>query len=183
MADDKQDILSQALLEFQDELTTFGKVQKALKSAHDELIRAEREWEKLTKEQQQTALELVSSTKDAVAATHAVTNQTESLAGALIPLAKAIEQVNFPMRLDKIDLGISTQASTMATFHGAIDRGFNGLNEEIEKNGHFISAGFISIEEAFAASRKRDIWIIALLILNALALIYGIVFFFKLWPR
>jgi hypothetical protein len=153
MPDQQQDILTQALLKLQGELATFGKVQHALKTAHEQLTKAEQEWDKLTREQQQTAVELVGATKDAIAATHAVTTQAESLTGALIPLAKAIENVNFPVRLDKIDLAVSTQASTMASFQGTTDRGFSDLRAELEKSG------------------KRDVAMMALLIINASVLL------------
>jgi hypothetical protein len=159
MADQQQDILSQALLELQDELATFGKVQHALKNAHEQLTKAEQEWDKLTKEQQQTALELVGATNAAISATHAVTSQAESLTGALIPLARAIENVNFPLRLDKIDMAVSTQASTMASFQGTTERGFTDLRAEMEKG------------------RKRDIMITTLLIFNTAVLIVFAVLF------
>ncbi|MEI6166994.1 MAG: hypothetical protein WCS52_07345 [bacterium] len=178
MADEHKDVFSQALINLEQELAAFGSVQKALKGAHDELIKAEEEWAQLTKEQQQTAVELVSSTKDAIAATHAVTSQTEALAGALIPLAKAIEQVNFPMRLDKIDLGISTQASTMATFQGAIDRGFSSVCAEVDKNGKTMADGFTAVSESQVAARKRDVMMTALLVINTLILTGLGVFYF-----
>lgn len=159
MAEQDQDILSKALLELQDELVTFVKVQDALKIAHNKLTEAEQEWGKLTKEQQQTALELVAATKNAIAATHTVTSQAESLAGALIPLAKAIENVNFPVRLDKIDLAVSTQASMMSAFKGNTEHAFNDLHSTMEKG------------------RKRDVMITTLIIFNTgILIIFAVLF-------
>ncbi|MEI7482812.1 MAG: hypothetical protein WCK75_10750 [Elusimicrobiota bacterium] len=158
MPEKQQDVLTLALIDLEKELTSFGSLQNALKDAHQQLTEAEQKWASLTKEQQKTALDLVDATKKAIANTNQVTAQTESLTGALIPLAKAIEQVNFPLRLDKIDLGVSTQASTMAAFQGAIDRGFKDFRDEADK------------------SKKRDTKLTIILFLNTVGLLGFIVY-------
>jgi len=159
MAEQKQDILSQTLLRLELELDTFGTVQSSLKEAHEKLEDAKKEWDQLTKEQQQSALKLVDATQSAISTTNEVTTQAKSLTGALLPLAKAIENVNFPLRLDKIDMAVSTQASTLATFQGTTERGLNDLRVEIE------------------AAKKRDKMITILLMLNT-AVVIGLAILF-----
>ena len=79
------------------------------------------------------------------------------------------------MRLDKIDLGISTQASTMASFHGTIDRGFSGLSTKVSEMGDTVAESFGVLATAQKASKKRDVVMIVLMIVNVVAVI-GILF-------
>jgi hypothetical protein len=177
MAEQEQNLLSQSLLKLEEELTSFGEVHQALKAAHEQLIKAEHEWDRLTKEQQQTALELVGNTKAAIAATHAVTAQAETLARALLPLAKAIESVNFPMRLDKVDMAVSTQALALSSLQGTTERGFNDINGRIGKVDEFM-LGITGAVAAFrAAAAERHSKVVTLLIMNLLV-IAGVVAFF-----
>ncbi len=155
MPEQKQDILSQTLLRLEQELETFGNVQRSLKDAYDKLEQAKQEWDRLTKEQQQSALKLVDATQSAIDTTKEVSSQAKALTGALLPLAKAIENVNFPLRLDKIDMAASTQASTVATFQGTTERSFNDLRVEME------------------ASKKSAKGITMLQILNIIVLLIG----------
>jgi len=152
-----------------------GKLQKA----HDELETAKQKWTALTLEQQQTGQKLIDATNSAIAATQKVTVQAEAMTSALIPMAKAIEQVNFPLRLDKIDLGISTQASTMATFQGAIDRGFNGVKDELTGMRENATKEFGAVKSAQVDSRKMQIFIIVLLLFNLAAVGSLVAFFFR----
>jgi len=177
MVEQEQNILSLSLIKLQEELTTFSEVHGALKGAHEELIKAEQEWKQLTEEQQQTASQLVGATENAIVATNAVTVQAETMAGALIPLAKAIENVNFPLRLDKIDMAVSTQASTLAAVQGTTERHFNGLHDRIGKNDENMSSGFAVAKKTAEAARKMNIIIILLLILNLLLVAGGLALF------
>lgn len=141
MPEQKQDILTQSLLKLENELNTFGTIQSSLKEAHEKLEHAKKEWDTLTKEQQQSALRLVGATQSAIDTTNQVTVQAESITKALIPLAKAIENVNFPLRLDKIDMAVSTQASTMGTFQRTLETGIGDLRAEMveaKKQGKLI---------------------------------------------
>jgi len=133
MKADSQDVLTEALTQLQSELEQFDGVQKALKGAHERLMDAEKEWRSLTVEQQLTAADLVQATKAAIEATQAVTGQASALTAALIPLAKAVENVNFPLRLDKIDLAVTTHSSSLASFQTASNRRFDDL-ERADKN-------------------------------------------------
>ena len=178
MPDNQQDMLSQSLQRLENELTLFGTVQNALKEAREKLINAEKEWDRLTKEQQQSALQLVSATKSAINATNVVTSQSKELAESLIPLAKAIETVNFPMRLDKIDMAVSTQASTLASFQGVFERGFRDLHVEMEKGGKCVSDGFNSVNTAMGKASKRGIMITVLLVINTVIVIGLAVLFY-----
>lgn len=137
------DQLTEALERLKQELSAFGDVQEALKTAHDKLTRAEQEWENLTKEQQATAKELVAATKEAIAATKAVTDNSGKLTDALVPLAEAINEVNFPLRLDKIDLAVATQASHSAKL----------LNEigSVDEN---VAEGFSKVDANALATKK-----------------------------
>ncbi len=157
---DQQDILSQSLLKLEDELKSFGTVRSKLKEASEQLEKADIELKQLAGE-----------TKKAIVAVEAVTDQTVALSKALIPLAKAIEGVNFPLRLDKIDMAVSTQASTLATFQGTTERGINDLNNEVKRNGKSVLDGFASMGTAMGEASKRDLIIIGLLIFNALILL------------
>lgn len=129
MTADSQDVLTQALTKLQGELELFDGVQKALKGAHQRLVEAEKEWGALTTEQQRTAGELVQMTKAAIEATQAVTGQASALTSALIPLAKAVENVNFPLRLDKLDMAVTTQASTLSSFQAETNRRFDEIKQ------------------------------------------------------
>lgn len=171
MADNQQDILSQTLMRLEKELTSFGTIQNVLKEASEKLMHAEKEWEKLTREQQQSAIELVNATKSAINATDVVTTQTKELADSLIPLAKAIETVNFPLRLDKIDMAAATQASTLASLQGVTERGFSdnrGALQNIEKG---VTDGFCALSSAMTAASKRDTIISILLGINLAVLV------------
>lgn len=164
MTADSQDVLTQALTKLQGELEQFDGVQKALKGAHQRLVEAEQEWGALTAEQQRTAAELVKMTKAAIEATQAVTGQASALTSALIPLAKAVENVNFPLRLDKIDMAVTTQASTLASFQSAADRRFDELGRADQEAVKAIAA--------VQGRIGRFGWItVVLLLLNTAALI------------
>ncbi len=160
MPEEPQDVLTNSLLKLEEELTSFGTIQNALVNARKDLQKAEQEWERLTKEQQQSALTLVSATKSAIETTNLVVDQTKTLAASLIPLAKAIETVNFPLRLDKIDMGLSTQVSTLTSLQGKIEREFNEAKDE------------------FHASKKRDWIIIGLIAVNTMVVTALTVFTF-----
>ena len=127
MTADSQDALTQALTRLEGELEQFDGVQKALKDAHQRLIEAKQEWSLLTAEKQRNAIELVETAKATIKVTEDLTGQTSALTCALIPLAKAIESVNFPLRLDKIDMVVTTQLSTLVSFQAATDRKFDEL--------------------------------------------------------
>lgn len=175
MPEQDQDILSKSLLRLQEELTSFGKVHGALKTAHEELIKAELEWKDLTVKQQLTAQDLVGATKAAIAATHAVTLQAETLAGALLPLAKAIENVNFPLRLDKIDMAVSTQASMVSSLQATTERNLTNLQDRIAKADDTMSHGFAAMKASADIAGKKHKTIIELLILTMLLVVGGIV--------
>jgi hypothetical protein len=165
MPEEPQDILTISLLKLEEELTTFGKFQNALVNAREDLKKAEQEWATLTKEQQQSALTLVNATKTAIETTNLVVAQTKSLTETLIPLARAIETVNFPLRLDKIDMAVATQASTLSSFQTKTERGLNETQDELKRHGTEILNVNSNIEE----SKKRDWLIIGLLILNTIS--------------
>lgn len=129
MTTDSQNVLTQALTKLQDELEQFDGVQKALKGAHQRLVEAEKEWGALTAEQQRTATELVKMTQSAIEATQAVTGQASALTSALIPLAKAVENVNFPLRLDKLDMAVTTQSSALSSFQAEANRRFDEIKQ------------------------------------------------------
>lgn len=175
MSAQEQNILSDSLVKLQEELNTFSTVHHELKTAREKLIEAEQEWEKLTLEQQQTAQQLVGATRRAIDATQAVTSQAESLTGALIPLAKAIENVNFPMRLDKIDLAVSMQAATYATLQAITERNFSSLQERATKNEDCV----LTLVKQGASTRKRQLVIITLSILILFGLIGAVICFVK----
>jgi hypothetical protein len=158
MPEEPQDILTNSLLKLEEELTSFGKFQNALVNARDDLKKAEQEWTTLTKEQQQSALILVNATKTAIETTNLVVVQTKTLTESLIPLAKAIETVNFPLRLDKIDMAVATQASTLSSFQTKTER---ELNEMLD--------GFSVVTAEIEKAKKRDWIIIGLLVMNALS--------------
>lgn len=158
MPEEPQDLLTNSLLKLEEELTSFGKFQNALVNARNDLQKAEKEWTALTKEQQQSALTLVNATKTAIETTNLVVAQTKTLTESLIPLAKAIETVNFPLRLDKIDMAVATQASTLSSFQTKTER---ELNEMLDS----FSVVTAEIEKA----KKRDWIIIGLLVMNALS--------------
>lgn len=179
MADNQQDILSQALMRLEKELTSFGTVQNALKEAREKLVHAEKEWEKLTREQQQSAIELVSATKSAINATNIVTTQTKELADSLIPLAKAIETVNFPLRLDKIDMASATQASTTAALQGTTERGFDNVHDEIKHISSDMSGGFNILLSSMTKANKWNIVTITLLSINSIVLIVLLILVFS----
>jgi hypothetical protein len=170
MPEQEQDILTQSLLKLEEELGAFGAVHHKLKEAHDQLSQAEIEWQRLTKEQQQTALELVGATKHAIAATHAVTAQAETLAGALLPLAKAIENVNFPMRLDKVDMAVSTQALAISSLQATSERGFAGINDRLGRADERLSA-------LMTAAKTRHRVVVGLVILNLIIVAGGVVLY------
>lgn len=174
MPEQEQNILSESLLRLEEELTSFGAVQMALKNAHEQLIKAKKEWNRLTKEQQQTAEELVGNTKDAIAATHAVTAQAGKLANALLPLAKAIESVNFPMRLDKVDMAVSTQASLLSSLQGTTERGLSVIHERIGKVDEAVAEGAAAAKVSADTAGKRHTTAIILLIVNLLFALGGV---------
>lgn len=130
MTADSQDVLTQALTKLQAELEQFDGVQKALEGAHQLLVEAEKELGARTAEQQRTAAELVKMTRAAIEATQAVTGQASALTSALIPLAKAVENVNFPLRLDKLDMAVTTQSSALSSFQAEANRRFDEIKQE-----------------------------------------------------
>ena len=161
---EKQDILTKALVQLQGELEQFEGVQKALKSAYQRLFEAEKEWGSMTADQQRTAADLVQATKAAIKATLVVTGQASALTTALVPLAKAVENVNFPLRLDKIDMAVTTQSSALASFQAAADRRFDELGQA---DNHAV-AGI----EAVKSRVVRFGWFtVAMIFLNTSALI------------
>jgi hypothetical protein len=133
MTDKQQDTLIENLSKLQEELDSFGKVRDVLKDANEHLTNAMQEWDKLTKEQQQTTLELAEATKGAITGLNSATSKTELLIDILHPLAKAIHDVNFPGRLDKIDMAVSTQTLTMVSFQEVTGRSFTVLQSKMEK--------------------------------------------------
>jgi hypothetical protein len=132
MSDNEQDSLSRALLRLEQELMLFGTVRNALKEAHEKLTTAGQEWEKVSREQQQSVSDLVNASQVALHAANVATAQTKALTEVVMPLAKAIDAVNFPLRLDKIDMVCATQASTLSALQGNADRNFTGLRGEIQ---------------------------------------------------
>jgi len=158
MPEEPQDLLTNSLLKLEEELTSFGKFQNALVNARNDLQKAEKEWTALTKDQQQSALTLVNATKTAIETTNLVVAQTKTLTESLIPLAKAIETVNFPLRLDKIDMAVATQASTLSSFQTKTER---ELNEMLDS--------FSLVTAEIEKTKKRDWIIIGLLVLNLLS--------------
>jgi DNA repair exonuclease SbcCD ATPase subunit len=137
MTTDSQGVLTEALTQLQSELEQFDGMQKALKGAKQRLDEAEKEWASLTQEQQLTAAELIKATKDAIEATKAVTGQASVLTAALLPLAKAVENVDFPRRLDKIDMAVATQSSALMSFQATADRRFDVLDAIHARVGRF----------------------------------------------
>lgn len=168
MSNNDIDVLNATLIELEQELTSFGDLQARLKQAYDKLSSAEQEWSKMTEEQRESAFKLVEQTKLAIAATQAVAIEAQTMTKALVPLVKAIENVNFPNRLDKIDLTLTTQASTMANFQGATSQGFTDLRLVGETNNETAKAILSEVKQVRSASAKREI---AILVLAALALI------------
>jgi chromosome segregation ATPase len=140
MSADEQDVLTQALTRLQGELEQFDGVQKALKGAHQRLVEAEQEWGALTAEQQRMAAELVKMTKAAIEATQAVTERASALTSALIPLAKAIENVNFPLRLDKLDMAVTTHASALSSLQNQVDRRFDEIKQVDDRTAAVIAS-------------------------------------------
>jgi|GEM_PF-4162276 len=154
---DQQDVLSNALLKLEDELKTFGSVSKKLKNAEEQLDGAQIELKQLAGE-----------TKKAIVAVEDVTKQTANLSKTLIPLAKAIEGVNFPLRLDKIDMAVSTQASTTSSLQVTVERGMSNLNASlVTVNNNFVEA-CNSLNVKAIEARKLSITILVLLVINLL---------------
>ncbi len=137
MTTDSQDELTKALTHLQSELEQFDGMQKALKGAKQQLEEAAAEWGSLTLEQQRTAADLIKATKTAIEATEAVTEQASELTAALLPLAKAVENVDFPRRLDKIDMAVTTQSSALMSFQATADRRFDVLDAIHARVGRF----------------------------------------------
>ena len=197
MANDKMDILNKTLLGLESELESFGKTKDALSTAHNELSTAreelisrtkelqekwikeqakwatttknqQTEWMKLIQEQQENAGKLVKTNEDSIVITKSVTVQAQRLAESLIPLAKAIEGVNFPLRLDKIDMAVSTQASTTASIQGAVERGFGNLHSSMESVNKNVVEASNTLNSKMDEARKLNITMIVLLVINLL---------------
>lgn len=124
-----QEVLTQALAKLQSELEQFDGIQKALKKAEQRLVEADQEWRKNTAEQQRAVTDLARMTKTAIEGSQVATQQSSKLASSLIQLAKAIENVNFPMRLDKIDIAVTTQFSSITSFQSEANRRFDEIQQ------------------------------------------------------
>lgn len=172
MTADSQDVLTQALTKLQGELEQFDGVQKALKGAHQRLVEAEKEWGALTAEQQRTAAELVKMTRAAIEATQAVTGQASALTSALVPLAKAVENVNFPLRLDKIDMAVTTQASSLSSFQAEANRRF----DEIKRTDERMDAAIASTRRTVARFGWAAISIVLLIVAGVVAILLKLYF-------
>lgn len=220
MADSNQDLLSEALIDLQNELKTFGKIGDALEGAHKKLTAAEKEWERLTvvqqenadnaqkkwakaaqdqqkewsivsksqqdewiklsQEQQEKATKLVKATEDAIIVTKSVTVQTQRLTESILPLAKAIENVNFPLRLDKIDLAVSSQLSSLSSLQGTTERGFGDLRGKIEYSSKAMDEGFALVgNQMMDAKKKAGLITILLAVNSAVLIVIAIMFYFK----
>ena len=152
-----QDVLSNALLKLEDELKTFGSVRNKLEKAEEQL------------EGTQVVLkQLAGETSKAIAAVTDVTNQTVSLSKTLVPLAKAIEGVNFPLRLDKIDMAVSTQASTTASLQVTFERGMSTLNASLATVNNNLVEACNSLNVKATEARKLNIFMTILLVINLL---------------
>lgn len=153
MTNEAPEMLTEAVLNLQSELDKVASVQKLLAEASQRLDKADEEWKSRTAEHQRTTTELVQATKDAIQAMQDVTQKSSIMASALVPLAVAIKNVNFPLRLDKIDMAVTTQASTLAAFQAEANRRFDILSQ-------------------IKASLARFGWVmVAILGLNTLALV------------
>lgn len=136
----EQDALAKSLLELEEQLSSLGTVQQVLAKAQEgcelatqKLTEAEQSWESWTAEQKQLIGELVRVTAQSVTSVHTVTEQLESVGSSLLSLGNAIQRVDFPQRLDKIDLAVSSQLALMTALQAEIERKHLNLLAEIEQ--------------------------------------------------
>ena len=175
-----QDYLKKSLVDFQAELENFKGVQETLNDARENLINAERSWSESTAENKQSIKDIIDIVSGSIESNEKVTKSLAGLCKSLGPLVKSIEDVNFPLRLDKIDIAVSTHASTLSTVHTLVTHEFRMLTEKNELNLVSIEDEFDSVNTSVQSINNRLRFMFNLLIVN-LGLVASIVFysFFK----
>ena len=157
-----QDYLKKSLVDFQNELETFKGLQLTLNEAKENLIGAERSWNESSAENKKSIKNIIEIVSGSVASAEIVNKSLANLCESLDPLVKSIEAVNFPIRLDKIDMAVSTQASTLASVHALQIHEFRKLSEENHLNSNSISDGFFLVNSKID---KRSLFIVFLLVI------------------
>ena len=140
-----QDYLKKSLVDFQAELETFKGLQETLNDARENLINAERSWSSSTAANKKSIKDIIDIVSGSIESNENVTKSLDSLCKSLGPLVKSIEAVNFPLRLDKIDIAVSTHASTLSSVHTLVTHEFRMLSEANKLNSEAIKNGFDSV--------------------------------------
>jgi hypothetical protein len=154
------DELTQALLTLEGNLESFRSAQHAHASAHQRFA-----------EQEKTTTQLCDATMAAIAAAEFVTSQTQSLAEGLIPLAKAIQDVNFPLRLSEMHLAVLTQASKTAALQRDIERGVHELRADIERAQEKLADDLDKVSASIEKLGKRENTVRVLCFINTAMLV------------
>lgn len=175
-----QDYLKKSLVDLQAELETFKGLQETLNDARENLINAERSWSESTAANKKSIKDIIEIVSGSIASNENVTKSLAGLCKTLVPLVKSIEDVNFPLRLDKIDIAVSTHASTLSSVHTLVTHEFRMLAEKNELNLDSIEDEFDSVNASVKSISSRLRLMLSLLVVN-LGLVASIVFysFFK----
>lgn len=122
------DLLAESLLKLEEELSSLGAVQQALNSAREKIESAHEQYKLATEKlegteqeirtwaagQKQIVTELMQRVEQTASEMSDAITQLDSASNSLVSLGKAIQDVNFPQRLDKIDFAVSSQSSQLS---------------------------------------------------------------------
>lgn len=161
-----QDYLKKSLVDFQSELENFKGIQETLNQARENLISAEHSWNESTAENKQSIKNVIEIVSSSIESNLIVTEKLGSLCEALGPLVKSIEAVNFPLRLDKIDMASSTQAATLVSIQSLVINEFREIADESHSNSESIADGFALIDSTNERIDKRSRLIVYLLVIT-----------------
>jgi hypothetical protein len=154
------DELTQALLNFEGKLESFRSAQHAHASAHRRFV-----------EQEETTKQLFDATREAITAAEFVTSQIQSLAEELVPLAKAIRDVNFPSRLAEMHVAVTRHASKTADLQSDMERRLSDLRTEIERAHQKLANDLDKVSKSIARGGKNESTIRVLCLINTAMLV------------
>ncbi len=121
--------INEALVQLQQELETLGSATKKVDEAKEKIEKSLKSW----KEQHGKDKELLDQTSEALTNSLGKLNEfsetSQETSQKLIALAKSIDNVNFPNRLDKLDNITSLLASQTANLQSNIEREYNLLSQ------------------------------------------------------
>ena len=139
---DEQDVLKKSLIELQAELESLSEIKDSFEKARTNLVEAKSTWNAALVDNKTSIIELIRVAMNTTELADKTIKKIDKLCDSLDPIAKSIESINFPLRLDKIDMAISTQASTIASMQVHVEKEFSAIS----KNSETIATKFKDID-------------------------------------